>query len=86
MQQLPPFPDDAPGFEPGAPEPSVPGQPAPPAQPSEPGQPAPPAQPSEPGQPTPAPQEAPPSYAPIDVPSPSAHGTETPTTPISPIG
>lgn len=35
MQQLPPFPDDAPGFEPGNP---VPGQE--PNQPSQPGQPS----------------------------------------------
>lgn len=28
MQQLPPFPDDAPGVEPGAPTPSQPGKPS----------------------------------------------------------
>lgn len=36
MQQLPPFPDDAPGFEPGQPS-----QPTEPGQPSQPGQPTP---------------------------------------------
>jgi hypothetical protein len=35
MQQLPPFPDDAPGFEPGNPAPGTE-----PAQPSQPGQPS----------------------------------------------
>jgi hypothetical protein len=66
MQQLPPFPDDAPGFEPTPPEH--------------------PAEPNEPAQPSIAPDEAPPAQAPIDVPSPSSPGTESPTTPISPIG
>ena len=33
MQQLPPFPDDAPGFEPA--QPTEPGQPTQPGQPSE---------------------------------------------------
>lgn len=60
MQQLPPFPDDAPGFDP--------------------------AEPSQPGQPSVTPTEEPPAQAPIDVPSPSTPGTETPSTPISPIG
>ena len=66
MQQLPPFPDDAPGFEPS------PGQE--------------PAQPSQPGQPSITPEEAPPAQAPVDVPSPATPGTETPSTPISPVG
>lgn len=66
MQQLPPFPDDAPGFEP--------------ANPNE------PAEPSQPGQPSETPTEAPPAQAPIDVPSPSSPGTESPATPISPVG
>lgn len=66
MQQLPPFPDDAPGFDPVTPQ--------------EPGQ------PSQPGQPSITPTEEPPAQAPIDVPSPSTPGTETPSTPISPVG
>ena len=70
MQQLPPFPDDAPGGDP-----AQPGQPTPN-----------PAQPSEPGQPTRAPSETPPQGPDIDVPSPSSPGTEAPTTPISPVG
>ena len=36
-------------------------------------------------QPSEAPAESPPMQPPIDIPSPSSPGTETPTTPISPV-
>jgi hypothetical protein len=75
MQQLPPFPDDQPGFSPG-PE-AEPGNPGTPAQPS--------TAPAE-AQPSTAPAEAPQEAPAIDVPSPSTPGTEAPSTPISPIG
>ncbi len=45
-----------------------------------------PVEPSQPGQPSEAPAEAPGGNPNIDVPSPSTPGTETPTTPISPVG
>jgi hypothetical protein len=35
MQQLPPFPDDVPGYEPVEPQPGQPAQPSQPGQPSE---------------------------------------------------
>ena len=56
--------------------------------PDEPGEPSEPVepQPSQPGQPTEAPAEEPNHNPTIDVPSPSAPGTEPPTTPISPVG
>lgn len=42
--------------------------------------------PSSPGQPSEAPAEAPSHSPDIDVPSPSAPGTQAPTTPVSPVG
>ena len=75
MQQLPPFPDDVPGFEPDNPNPGH--------EPVEPGHPG---QPSQPGQPTPAPAEEPVTNPDIDVPSPGSPGNDPSPTPISPVG
>ncbi|WP_114228106.1 MULTISPECIES: hypothetical protein [Sphingomonas] len=69
MQQLPPFPDNAPEHEPGQPATPTPE----------------PARPTPPGQPTEVPSETPGAEPPIDVPSPGGPDTNTPPTPISPV-